>query len=77
MYYVYVLISEKDNMFYTGYTSNLEKRVDEHNNGKIYSPKYRLPLKLVYYESSLSQDDALHREKYLKSTYGIRYLRNR
>ena len=64
-------------MFYTGYTSDLEKRVDEHNNGKIYSTKYRLPLKLVYFEGSLNQDDTLHREKYLKSTYGKRYLRNR
>ena len=77
MYYIYVLLSEKDNMFYTGYTSDIEKRIEEHKKGKVYSTKNRLPVKLVYYEGSLSQDDALHREKYLKSTYGKRYLRNR
>ena len=77
MYYVYVLLSEKDNMFYTGYTSNLENRIEEHLKGKVNSTRYRLPIKLVYYECSISQDDALHREKYLKSTYGKRYIRNR
>jgi len=77
MYYVYVLISEKDNMFYTGYTSDIEKRFEDHLNGKVNSTRYRLPVKLVYYECSISQEDALHREKYLKSTYGKRYIRNR
>jgi putative endonuclease len=77
MFYVYVLISEKDSHFYTGYTSNLERRMEEHITGKVYSTKNRLPVKLVYYECSLNQEDALHREKYLKSTYGKRYLKNR
>ena len=77
MYYVYVLISEKDNKFYTGYTSDLEKRIEEHLKGKVNSTRYRLPIKLVYFECSINQDDALHREKYLKSTYGKRYIRNR
>jgi putative endonuclease len=77
MYYVYVLFSEKDKRFYTGYTSNLDQRIEEHNRGLVTSTKYRLPIKLVYYEGSLDQSDALHREKYLKSTYGKRYLKNR
>ena len=77
MYFVYVLISEKDNQFYTGYTSDLENRLKEHNSGSVYSTKNRLPLRLVYFEGSLNQQDALNREKYLKSTYGKRYLRNR
>jgi putative endonuclease len=77
MYYVYVLLSEKDNMFYTGYTSDLENRIKEHLKGKVNSTRYRLPVKLIYYECSINQDDALHREKYLKSTYGKRYIRNR
>lgn len=64
-------------MFYTGYTSNLEKRIEEHQKGDVISTKYRLPIKLVYYEASFCQKDALHREKYLKSTYGKRYIRNR
>ena len=64
-------------MFYTGYTNNLENRVNEHNKGKVKSTKNRTPFELVYYEASRNIDDALHREKYLKTTYGKRYIRNR
>lgn len=77
MYFVYVLISEKDNRFYTGYTYDLENRIKEHTSGNVYSTKYRLPVRLIYFEGCLNQEDALHREKYLKSTYGKRYLKNR
>lgn len=77
MFYVYVLRSQKDKKFYTGYTANLEKRLLEHNSGLSASTKYRIPFDLVYFEACLNQQDAIHREKYLKSTYGKRYLKNR
>ena len=77
MYYVYVLRSKKDGQFYVGYTADLKKRLELHNRGKIESTKYRRPFELVYYEASLNKEDALHREKYLKTTYGKRYIRNR
>ncbi len=76
-YFVYVLYSEKDGRFYTGYTSDLSQRIEAHQAGKVTSTKYRLPLVLVYYEACLHQQDATHREQYLKTTYGKRYLRNR
>ena len=76
-YYVYVLRSKLDKKFYTGFTSDLEKRLEEHNNGKVYSTKTRLPFEIVYYEVCFCIDDAIHREKYLKTTYGKRYLKNR
>ncbi|GAB6163058.1 hypothetical protein JCM12298_22180 [Desulfothermus naphthae] len=77
MFYVYVLLSEKDGNFYVGYTANLKNRVQMHNEGKVKSTKFRRPLKLIYYEACLNQQDALRREKYLKSSYGKRYLKNR
>ena len=77
MYYVYVLQSEKDRHFYVGYTRDLRKRLKLHNQGRVESTKNRRPLKLVYYEACNNQKDALHREKYLKSTYGNRYIKNR
>jgi len=77
MYYTYVLLSLKDNKFYTGYTADLEKRLQKHNNGEVFSTRNRRPLKLIYYESCLEQEDALIREKYLKTTYGKRYIKNR
>jgi putative endonuclease len=77
MFYVYVLISEKDKKFYTGCTSKLRERIEEHNNGLVLSTKNRKPLKLIYYEACLAREDAFIREKYLKTTMGKRYLRNR
>ena len=69
--------SKKDNNFYTGYTSNLRDRLDEHNNGRVTSTKHRRPFELVYFEGCLSQKDAIHREKYLKTSWGKRYINSR
>ena len=77
MFYVYVLISLRDEGLYIGFTKDLKSRIKRHNSGMVESTKNRLPLKLVYYEACLNQSDALRREKYLKTTYGRRYLKNR
>ena len=77
LYYVYVLQSEKDRKWYTGYTSDLRRRLDEHSKGLCLATKARRPLKLIYFEASLAKEDALAREHYLKSGMGKRYLRNR
>jgi len=76
-FYVYVLQSEKDKKFYTGYTHDVNSRVKQHNAGKVESTKSRLPFKLIYWEGCLNQKDALHREKYLKTAWGKRYLKIR
>ena len=76
-YYVYVLISEKDGNFYVGYTLNLKKRLSDHNNGNVRSTSHRIPLCLIYFEGCLNQQDAIHREKYLKTAWGKRYIKNR
>lgn len=77
MYYVYILQSKKDNQFYTGYTDDLRARLKLHNAGKVESTKNRLPVELVYYEACLNQQDATHREKYLKTAWGKRYIKAR
>ena len=76
-YYIYILKSEKDGQFYTGYTKDLQKRLIQHNNGEVKSTKNRSPLKLVYFEGCFNQQDATHREKYLKTSWGKRYIKNR
>ncbi len=76
-FYTYVLRSVKDSKFYVGFTKDLLKRLDEHNKGKVESTKNRLPLKLVYWEGCLNQTDATNREKYLKTAWGKRYIKNR
>jgi len=72
-YYVYVLLSLKDNNFYTGYTADIQSRIELHNAGKVYSTKERRPLILIYWEGCLNQQDATRREKYLKSGNGKIY----
>lgn len=76
-YFVYVLKSAHDGKYYTGFTTNLSKRLAEHNSGSVASTKRRIPFEIVYYEFCLCIEDALHREKYLKTSYGKRYIKNR
>ncbi|MFA4872887.1 MAG: GIY-YIG nuclease family protein [Patescibacteria group bacterium] len=73
-FYIYVLESLQDNERYVGYTHNLRKRLEEHNKGKNFATKFRLPFKLIYFEGCFNQNDAKRREHYLKGTQGRRFL---
>lgn len=75
MYYVYILKGPKQ--FYTGYTENLSRRLERHATDTVFSTKHRGPWRLVYYEACESGADALLREKYLKTAWGKRYIKNR
>lgn len=77
MFYTYILLSLKDNKWYTGYSNDLKRRFEEHNKGLVYATTKRRPFKLIYYEACLDEDDAKAREEYLKSGMGKRYVRNR
>ena len=66
VYYIYLLKSSKDKELYTGYTNNLERRLEEHNKGLVASTKIRKPLELVYFEGYKSELDARKRENSLK-----------
>ena len=66
-HYVYILLCSDDTL-YTGYTNNLEKRIQQHNEGKE-GAKYtrsRRPCKLVYHEEYDSKTEALGREYFIK-----------
>ncbi|MGA2623412.1 MAG: GIY-YIG nuclease family protein [Bacteroidota bacterium] len=76
-YYVYALRSLADGNFYVGFTTDLRARLEEHFSGRVLSTKNRLPLQLVYWEGCLNRSDATRREKYLKSSWGKRYIKNR
>ncbi|MDD5738310.1 MAG: GIY-YIG nuclease family protein [Candidatus Pacebacteria bacterium] len=76
-FYIYVLLSEKDKKLYIGYTENLKLRFEEHQKGRVSSTKNRRPFQLIYSEACLDRKDAMHREKYLKTSYGNRFLKSR
>lgn len=77
VYYTYVLKSLKDGNLYIGYTNDLRERLKNHKNGEVHSTKNRRPLILMYFEGCFDKESAIKREKYLKTTYGHRYLKNR
>ncbi|MFA4817766.1 MAG: GIY-YIG nuclease family protein [Parcubacteria group bacterium] len=77
MFYIYILQSLKDEKFYVGYTNDLTNRKKKHDKGLVNSTKNRRPLQLVYYEACIDQQDATHREKYLKTAWGKRYIKSR
>ena len=76
MYYVYVLKSTKDNKLYTGYTSDLKRRVLDHNSGKVKSTSYRKPFELVYSETFQTRSEARWKEKFLKTAWGKKKLKS-
>lgn len=64
--YTYI-VRCSDNSLYTGWTNNLEKRIEIHNLGK--GAKYtrcRRPVKLVYYETFETKEEAMSREYNIK-----------
>jgi putative endonuclease len=66
-YFVYILLC-KDNPYYTGITNNLERRIQEHENGidtSSYTCK-RLPVKLVFHELFTDVNQAIAFEKQIK-----------
>ena len=77
MYFVYILLSEKDHKYYTGMTNDLERRISQHNVGysSTRSTKTRGPFKLVFAQECTNRVDARILERSLKSGSG-RELRN-
>lgn len=74
MYFVYILRSEQFDRRYVGITDNLNRRLQEHNSGKMKSTKAYKPWKIVYHEETLNRIEARKREKYLKSAAGRKFL---
>ena len=76
MYYVYILQSlKKPDWLYKGSTSDPKRRVADHNAGKNFSTAPYAPFKLIYYEAYLLKSDAEARERYLKTSMGMRVLK--
>lgn len=74
MYFVYVLLSEKDNKRYVGFTDNIERRLSEHDSGLVKSTKHRRPLKLIYSENFTHKNEAMRREIFFKTHTGRNFL---
>ncbi|MHA1753091.1 MAG: GIY-YIG nuclease family protein [Candidatus Helarchaeota archaeon] len=73
-YLVYILKSKTDGSFYIGYTSNIKKRLEEHNSGRSYYTRRKIPWDLVYKEEFKTKKEAIMREKQLKSKKSHRFI---
>ena len=66
MNYIY-MVECADHTLYTGWTNNLEKRIQAHNEGKgAKYTKPRRPVQLVYYEEYETKQEAMKREYAIK-----------
>ena len=75
MYFVYIIKSEKDSRTYTGYTSNIDKRLKMHNTGYNRSTKSRRPFTLLHSESFETMSLAKERELWWKSSSGRKKMK--
>jgi putative endonuclease len=76
MFYAYILKSLKDGTYYKGSTDNLQKRIKQHNSGKVKYTKGHLPYQLHYLEEFETRSEALKREKFFKSIDGYKWLKD-
>jgi putative endonuclease len=76
MFYVYAIKSSSRKYVYIGHSSNIENRVRQHNHGQTKANKLARPFKLFYYEEVESRQEAVVREKQLKSGFNREALKN-
>ncbi|KKR45832.1 MAG: hypothetical protein A3A97_04460 [Candidatus Terrybacteria bacterium RIFCSPLOWO2_01_FULL_40_23] len=74
MFYIYVIKSLSCSTRYIGSTGNIEKRLEEHNQGRVRYTKGRRPWQLIYSEKFVTLGLARKREIYLKSGQGRKFL---
>ena len=75
-FYTYVLMCADGNL-YIGSTTDLQRRLSQHEAAEVSATAHRSPVRLVYYEACRSEKAARLREKQLKTGYGRRYLKER
>jgi putative endonuclease len=75
-YAVYVLKCA-NSTYYTGYTTNIQKRLIAHNSGQVRYTKNKLPITLVYLAVFKNKQKAYDFERYLKSGSGKAFMNKR
>jgi putative endonuclease len=72
MWFVYILLCA-DGSFYIGCTSDITRRIDEHNSHKVHYTKNKTPVSLKTYIAFNDKYKAFNFEKYLKTGSGIAF----
>ncbi len=77
MWFVYILKSINHSFTYIGFTNDLERRLDEHNQGLTQSTKHYAPFVLDAYLAVKTKAKAIELEKYFKTGSGKAVLKKR
>ncbi len=77
MWYVYVIKSIEKEFSYVGSTNDLQRRLQEHNNGESQSTKHYRPFKIWMYVAVQTERKARELEKYFKTGSGAAILKKR
>ncbi len=75
MFYVYVLKSKNRNYIYVGLTSNIERRVNQHNSLKEKTTRSYAPFTLIHSETFKTRPEARKREIFFKSGCGKEWIK--
>jgi putative endonuclease len=74
MFVTYILFSAKINKFYTGQTSDLIRRLEEHNRGKTAFMSGGAPWELLFSKEFNTRQEAIQLEKIIKKRGASRFL---
>lgn len=74
MFYVYILKSETSGRYYAGYSEEPDRRITEHNSGKVKSTRNFRPWVKVYTETYPDEVSAIRREREIKSMKSRKYI---
>jgi len=69
-YFVYILKSQSYSKYYVGMSDNPQRRLSEHNQGKVTATKHYRPYQIVLIEEFPDRQKAHFREKYFKTGFG-------
>ena len=78
MYFVYAVYNDEHSKLYIGQTNNITERIKLHNDkifNKSYTARFDGKWRLIYSEPVKNREDALKREKQLKSYKGREFIK--
>ena len=76
VWYTYALKSKKDSTLYIGMSTDVAKRLLQHNAGKTVSNRHHTPFEVIYTREFQTRYEAREYEKYLKSGIGREFLKS-
>ena len=74
MFFVYILQSQSTGRYYIGYSELPDRKLAEHNSGKVKSTRPFRPWVKVHVEQFATESEAMNRERELKSKKSRIYL---